>query len=183
MFIDRNCLQPISLMNRWRKLWQEHVMWTRSFIISTAAELGDLDLVTERLMQNPGDMAGVIRPFYGDETADIFQKLFTEHLSIAGELVHAAKEGDSTKAAALEQKWYDNADEIASFLAKINPHWNRWLWQSLLHDHLKMTKQEALHRLAGEYAEDIRIYDSIEKEALQMADYMTNGILRQFRIR
>ena len=183
MFIDRSRLDPISQMNRWRKLWQEHVMWTRSFIISTISDLGDLVPVTGRLMQNPGDMADVLRLFYSPQTADTFQKLFTEHLSIAGELVNAAKAGDTAKAAALEQKWYENADEIASFLAKINPHWNRWLWQSLLHDHLKMTKQEALYRLAGKYEEDIRNYDRIEDEALRMADYMVTGILRQFRAR
>lgn len=183
MFIDRSRLDPISQMNRWRKLWQEHVMWTRSFIISTISDLGDLVPVTGRLMQNPGDMADVLRLFYSPQTADTFQKLFTEHLSIAGELVHAAKAGDTAKAAALEQKWYENADEIASFLAKINPYWNRRLWQSLLYDHLKMTKQEALYRLAGKYEEDIRNYDRIEDEALRMADYMATGILRQFRAR
>ena len=149
-------------------------------MISTAAGLDNLEPVTGRLMQNPGDMADVIRRFYGAQTADTFQKLFTEHLSIAGDLVNAAKAGDTAKAAALEEKWYDNADETAAFLAKINPYWDKRQWQALLHDHLQMTKQEALHRLAGEYAEDIRIYDRIENEALQMADDMTRGILRQF---
>ena len=183
MFMDHSRLNLISQTNQWRKLWQEHVMWTRSFIISTASNLGDLVPVTGRLMQNPGDMADVLRLYYSAQTADTFQKLFTEHLSIAGELVNAAKAGDTAKAATLEQKWYENADEIASFLAKINPYWNRKLWQSFLYDHLKMTKQEALHRLAGEYEKDIRIYDRIENEALRMADYMAAGILRQFRTR
>ena len=115
MFMDHSRLNLISQTNQWRKLWQEHGMWIRSFIISTASNLGDLVPVTGRLMQNPGDMADVLRLYYSAQTADTFQKLFTEHLSIAGELVNAAKAGDTAKAATLEQKWYENADEIAFF--------------------------------------------------------------------
>ena len=107
-------------MNTWRKLWVQHVMWTRSFVISTASDLGDLDFVTQRLMQNPGDMAEIIRPFYGNQTAATFQRLFTEHLSIAAKLVNAAKAGDTESVAELEEKWYQNDDEIAAFLAAVN---------------------------------------------------------------
>lgn len=167
-------------MNELRKLWEQHIMWTRSFIISTASDLPDLELVTQRLMRNPVDMANVLRPFYGDKNADTFQRLLTEHLSIAGDLVNAAKAGDTVKATELEKKWYKNADEIASFMAEINLYWNKQKWQDFLYDHLKMTEEEASLRLNKEYAEDIKIYDSIEKEALQMADYMTNGIIQQF---
>lgn len=180
MFLNSNLNRYILLMNTFRKLWEQHVMWTRSFIISTAADLGDLELVTQRLLRNPSDMAAVLRPFYGDNIADTFQKLFTEHLTIAGDLVNAAKAGDTAKAAELEKKWYANADDIAAFMEKINPYWSSRQWQTFLYDHLKMTKDEAVFRLSGRYAEDIKIYDSIEAEALQMADYMTRGILQQF---
>ena len=180
MFCNFN--KCISLMKTWRKLWVQHVMWTRSFVISTASDLGDLDFVTQRLMQNPGDMAEVIRPFYGNQTAATFQRLFTEHLSIAAKLVNAAKAGDTESVAELEEKWYQNADEIAAFLAAVNRYWNKQQWQDFLHSHLKMTKSETVYRLSGKYADDIMTYDKIEREALQMADYMTIGMAHQFRL-
>lgn len=43
-----------------------------------------------------------------------------------------------------------------------------------------MTEKEAELRLKKEYPKDIEMFDSIEKEALEMADNMANGILRQF---
>ena len=78
------------------------------------------------------------------------------------------------------RKWYANADDIAKFLADINHCWSETKWKAMLYDHLEMTEKEAVLRLNGKYAEDIRVFDSIEKEALKMADYMTQGIIRQF---
>lgn len=175
-------LKQIELMNTFRKLWVQHVMWTRSFIISTAADLGDLDAVTKRLLQNPTDFANVLRIYYGDAKADQFAMLLREHLLIAADLVNAAKAGDSMKADEARRKWYKNADEIAAFLHSINPYWDEKLWQSMLYDHLKMTENEAIQRLNGMYSADIIQYDSIENEALKMADVMSGGIIKQFYI-
>lgn len=66
-------------------------MWTRSFIISTASDLGDLKFVVNRLLQNPSDFADLFRKFYGNQKADMFKELFTQHLLIAGDFVNAAK--------------------------------------------------------------------------------------------
>jgi phage terminase Nu1 subunit (DNA packaging protein) len=170
----------IRLNNIFRELWEQHVMWTRSFIISAAENLGDLDFVTERLLRNPSDFANVFCKFYGEKKADKLKELLTDHLLIAADLVNAAKRGDSARASELEKKWYENADDIAAFLNAINPYWSTKQWQKLLYEHLRMTQEEALLRLNGRYAEDIRMYDLIEEEALKMADYMTWGIIRQF---
>ena len=155
--------QQMCLMNRIRQLWEQHVYWTRFFIISTAADLGDLEPVTNRLLQNPKDFARLLTPIYGIRIASRFQELFTQHLLIAAELVNAAK----------------NADEIAGFLASINPCWEEATWRDMLYSHLEMTEKEATLRLQGNYTADIKVFDNIENEALNMADYMFCGIMRR----
>lgn len=55
--------RQMELRNQLRKLWEQHVFWTRLFIISTAGCLGDVELVTRRLLRNPGDFALVFLPF------------------------------------------------------------------------------------------------------------------------
>ncbi|MEM1483806.1 acetylglutamate kinase [Oscillospiraceae bacterium PP1C4] len=176
-------MKQIQLMNTFRKLWEQHVMWTRSFIISTAADLGDLALVTERLLRNPIDFANELKPFYGAQKAAKFEELLKEHFLIAAQLVTAAKAGDSKAVNEQRVKWYANADQIAAFLAEINPYWNQKMWQAMLYDHLKMTENEAVSRLTGQYAADIAQYDSIENQALKMADNMSYGIIKQFNMR
>ncbi|MGI5935595.1 MAG: acetylglutamate kinase [Oscillospiraceae bacterium] len=172
----------LQLSNTIRRLWFEHVLWTRFFIVSTAFDLPDLQPVTERLLQNPEDFARELAPLYGRQTSSQFRQLLTDHLLIAAELVNAAKAGDTAKVESERRRWYANAEDIADFLSAINPFWNKRTWRNLLFEHLRMTENEAVLTLSGQYRESIREYDSIQSQALQMADVMTRGIIRQFRI-
>lgn len=172
--------QQIRLMNRIRQLWGQHVYWTRFFIISTAADLDDLESVTGRLLQNPKDFAELLTPFFGTRAAGRFEELFTKHLLIAADLVNAAKSGEAGKVNTARDEWYKNADEIAEFLSSINRYWSKAKWKSMLYSHLEMTEKEATLRLQGNYTEDIHVFDSIENEAFIMADYMFSGITKAY---
>ena len=179
-----DCLsgRQLQVMNTLRRLWMEHVLWTRFFLVSTVFGLPDLNDVTKRLLRNPADFAAVLKPYYGVQSAAAFEKLFTEHLQIAAQLVNAAKAGDSAAVQQERRKWYANADEIAAFLASANPFWNRADWQAMLYDHLKMTENEAVQMLTGKYADSITEFDEVQAQALEMADMMAQGIIRQFRL-
>jgi hypothetical protein len=163
-----------------RMLWEQHVAWTRMLIISIAAGLPDEELVTERLLRNPPDMAAVFRRYYGDRIASRFSSLMKDHLVLAAQLVKDAKAGNSQAAEEAEKKWYANADEIAAFLSTINSNWPKSVLMNMLHEHLSMTKDEAVLRLSKKYNSDITVYDQIEKQALEMADAFTDGIIKQF---
>jgi LysM repeat protein len=169
-----------DLDNHLRMLWTQHVYWTRFFIVSTVSDLPDAKLTADRLMQNPKDFEAALRPLYGNTAAAYFSDLLTSHLTIAAELVNAAKEGDSNAADNAEKRWYANADEIASFLSSINPYWSSQEWRRLLYDHLALTKNEAVDYLSKNFAASISTFNNIEKQALEMADVMTSGIVRQF---
>lgn len=173
-------LAAADLKNHLHMLWEQHVTWTRLVIMSIVYGLPDADASTKRLLQNPKDFGAALRPLYGDASASRFTSLFTEHLVIAAQLVKAAKAGDNRAAADAEKRWYANADEIAAFLATINPYCSRDSWKAMLYDHLKMTKAEAVDMLTGKYQDSVTQYHEIEKQALEMADVMTSGILSQF---
>lgn len=172
--------KQFELSNTLRSLWTEHVYWTRFFIVSTAFDLPDLQFVTQRLLQNPHDFAQLLLPLYGEEKAMKFEKLFTDHLLIAAALVNAAKANNSAELEKQRELWYANASEIVSFLAEINPYWNERVWHDLMFDHLHMTEDEAIQILTGKYEDSIKTFDDIQKEALEMADLMTVGIIKQF---
>ena len=173
------CAQ-LRVSNTIRRLWTEHVLWTRFFIVSTAFGLPDLPFVTKRLLKNPHDFADVLRPVYGNQVAMQFDKLLTEHLMIAGQLVNAAKAGNTAEAKKQRELWYANAEEIARFLASINNQWSERVWRDLLFDHLRMTEDEAVQILTGQYEQSINEFDQIQAEALKMADVMTHGIIGKF---
>lgn len=169
-----------DLTLKMRELWAEHVIWTRMFIMSVADNTSDKALVTERLLQNYNDMADAMKPYYGNENGDKFGELIEEHLLTAATLVEAAKAGNSTAATAAEKKWYENADEIAAFENSINPNWDKTAQMTMWHDHLKVTKDEAVARLTMNYTADIEAFDQIEAQANMMADSWSDGIMKQF---
>lgn len=169
-----------KLSKAFRTLWEQHVLWTRLLIISIATNLPDEKVTTKRLLRNPGEMAKLIEPFYGTEISKEFEKLFTDHLVLAAELVKAAKAGNSRAAADVEHRWYVNADQIAAFLNSINPYWPEETFRAMLHEHLALTKNEAVFRLHKDYSSDISTFDRIEQQALEMADAFTEGLVMQF---
>ena len=172
----------INLMNELRKLWEEHVAWTRLFIVSALAGLPDLDAATKRLLRNPSDFANVLEIFYGRQKADTFRSLLEDHLKIAASIVENAKQQNMKAVEQYTKLWYSNADQLAAFLAGINPCWSEDEWKNLLHDHLRMTTDEVMARISGEFIKDAIIFDMIEEEALAMADVMAAGMIRQFNI-
>ena len=93
---------------------------------------------------------------------------------------NAAKDADTVKANVLRRRWYENADEIAAFLACINPFWCEKKGRKMLYSHLEMTEKEAGLRLNKEYRKDIAMFGQIETEAMDMADDISAGIICQF---
>jgi hypothetical protein len=164
-----------------RKLWEDHVAWTRLYIISVAGNLPDAKLNADRLLKNQVDIGNAVADFYGRPAADKLTALLKDHILIAADLVGAAKAGDKTKVADASKRWYANANDIAEFLHKANPdHWPLAALQSAMKTHLDQTLDEATHRLGGKYDQDIKDYDAIVGHILHMADTLSSGIIAQF---
>lgn len=170
----------VNLMNEFRTLWEQHVFWTRIFVVSAASSLGDLDMVTKRLLRNAPDMAAVFKRYYGEAIGAQFEKLFTEHLTVAAEIVKASKAGKKKEAAEAEKRWYANADAITTFLSQINPNWPKDALKKSFDEHLDITKNQAVFYLNKQYAKDIAETDMNEKHVLGIADVLTSGIVKQF---
>ena len=164
-----------------RKLWEDHVTWTRLYIVSAAAGLPDLQPTAERLLRNQADIGDAVKPFYGNPAGDRLTALLRSHILIAADLIKAAKAGDTAAVTAASTHWNANADEIADFLSEANPrNWPRQTLRSEMRHHLDLTLQEAQARLRGDWAADIAAYDTVHEHILGMADVLSGGIVSQF---
>ena len=164
-----------------RKLWEDHITWTRVFIISAAADLPDKDAATQRLLQNQTDIGNAIKPYYGAAAGDQLTALLRDHILISADVVAAAKANDQAKLADANRRWSANADQIADFLSKANPkNWPDAEMRTMMHDHLTLTTNEAVARLHGDWAGDVKAYDAVHTQILNMADMLSAGIINQF---
>ncbi|CAN5631594.1 hypothetical protein BH09MYX1_BH09MYX1_01570 [soil metagenome] len=163
-----------------RKLWEDHVTWTRVFLIDAIAGLPDTPQATARLLQNQVDIGNAIKPFYGDAAGDQLASLLHDHITGAADVVTAAKAGDAGKVATAKAAWYANADQIAVFLAGANPNWPATELKSHMHAHLDQTLAEATARLTSDWAADVVDYDAVVVHILEMSDVLSDGIYKQF---
>lgn len=172
---------PAAFQDAMRKLWEDHVVWTRLFIISAAHGLPDKDVTTARLLQNQTDIGNAIKPFYGDAAGNQLTALLRSHIITAAELVGAAKSGDTAAVRRASTHWYANGDSIATFLAGANPaNWPLDAMKGALRTHLFHTLEEAKARLGGDYKAEIVAYDTGREHMLQVADILSSGIIAQF---
>jgi hypothetical protein len=173
--------QAFALQQAMRKLWEDHITWTRLVIVSTVAHLPDLDPTTQRLLGNQVDIGNAIKPFYGERAGDKLAELLKAHIVGAANVLAAAQANDAARLDAAKQSWYANADEISAFLSGANPKsWPLADMKSMMRQHLDLTLSEAVHQLQGKYADSVGDYDKVHDEILRMADMLSAGIIGQF---
>lgn len=170
----------VGLRMAMRKLWEEHITYTRNYIISALAELPDANSVADRLLMNQEDIGNAVKPYYGSEAGDKLTALLKEHILIAAEVVKAAKAGKKDELAAEQKKWSKNGQEIAAFLSKANPNWSQATLGEMLQRHLDLTTGEVVGRLKKDWKADIKAYDLGHEHMLMFADALTDGIIQQF---
>jgi hypothetical protein len=171
----------VAFHDELRRLWEDHVTWTRLAIISLTGGTPDTEASVGRLLQNQTEIGDAIRPFYGEAAGEELTRLLREHILIAADIIAAAKAGDGAGVTAAQTRWGANADEIAAFLAAANPgSWNVDELKTMLHEHLRLTTDEAVARLQGNWDADVAAYDKIHIHALTMADMLSDGITKQF---
>jgi hypothetical protein len=171
----------VAFHDEMRRLWEDHVTWTRLAIISLTTDAPDTEATVGRLLQNQTDIGDAIKPFYGETAGQELTRLLRAHILIAADLIAAAKAGDETAVAEAQSRWTANADEIAGFLASANSRfWDLDELKVMLHEHLRLTTDEAVARLQRDWAADVAAYDQIHLQALGMADMLSSGIIKQF---
>jgi hypothetical protein len=173
--------KELELRNDMRKLWEDHITWTRLAIISLTTDAPDTQATVGRLLRNQDDIGDAIKPFYGDAAGEELSRLLREHILIAADLIAAARAGDQAGVATQQARWRANADEIAAFLNAANPRsWKLREMKAMLYEHLDLTTTEVVARLTGDWAADVAAYDAIHLQALEMADELSAGIVKQF---
>jgi hypothetical protein len=165
-----------SLKLAMRKLWQDHVSFTREVVISSIAKLESLNASLERLLRNQDEIGSSIAKYYGEKSSQL-TNLLKEHIMIATEVVNAAIANKSLEE--VQSKWYKNADDIAKFLSSANINWSYSVIKDMLSKHLDLTIVETTARLKKDWKTDLEAYDENLNHMLSLADMLSDGIVKQ----
>jgi hypothetical protein len=170
-----------ELRTNLRTLWEDHAMYTRNVILNIIDDLPGTNEAVARLLKNQDDIGNAIKPVYGDAAGKKLTELLREHITIAADLLKAAKVNDQTTFNSTNLKWQQNADEIDAFLSAANvKNWPMDDMKKMMRTHLDLTTQEAVARIKKDYNADILAYDKTRAELLEMSDMLAIGIIKQF---
>ena len=173
--------EQVALREDMRRLWEDHITWTRLAIISLTTGSPDADATVGRLLQNQVDIGNAVKPFYGDAAGNELTNQLRTHILIAADVIAAAKAGDAGKLAEAQARWAKNGDDIAALLNSVNPrHWPLATMQAEMRMHLELTTQEVVARLEGRWADDVAAYDKVHDHALHLSDLLSDGLIAQF---
>jgi hypothetical protein len=236
----------MAFHDRMRELWSDHIVYTRNFIVSATAGVGDTTEVLQRLLRNQDEIGEVIKPYYGDAAGSQLASLLRNHIQLAGKALVAAKgtstamhtgmsmpdssgqyvasqygqnrmgdtvtaRSDTTKvtgrmtdttkgvyaqgqmqigqtvqvdSVALNQAiaaLKANGDSIAMFLSTANPRrFARTTMQGAIQMHLNLLLQEVTAHLKKDWSGSVAAFDESRRQAAQMADLLSEGIMKQF---
>lgn len=173
----------VALKQAMRKLWSDHVFWTREYIVAAIDGTSDAQAAATRLLKNQEDIGAAIAPFYGGEAGDKLTSLLKQHIMIAVDIVTAARANDQPKLQDASAKWKQNANEIAGFLSQANSNWPSQSLTDAMNMHLQTTTREVVDRLQKNYDDDVRAFDAVYEHILHMADVLSDGIIKQFPAR
>lgn len=173
--------KEVVLRQNMRRLWEDHITWTRLAIISLTTGAPDTEATVTRLLRNQAAIGNAVKPFYGKAAADEVTRQLRRHILVAADLIAAAKAGDENGLADAQARWRQNADDIAGVLNSVNPrHWKLARLKRELRRHLALTTEEAVARLQGNWRADVAAYDKIHDHALHFADLLSSGLVKQF---
>jgi hypothetical protein len=171
----------VAFHDQMRKLWEDHITWTRLAIVTFADGSNSFDATATRLLTNQQDIGDAVKPYYGQAAGDRLAALLHDHITIAVEVLQAAKAGDSAALADASTRWYANANDIADFLAAANPRfWPDQVMRAAMKTHLDQTLAEASDELHAKYSASVADYEAVHAHILAMADLLSSGIIGQF---
>lgn len=174
------CQSEEELKSNMRKLWEDHITWTRNTIFCLVDGLPGTEQAIIRVHQNQVDLGNAIKPYYGEEAGKKLTDLLTRHINISFEVIKEAKTSNTEALVKASSKWHTNADEIATFLCKANPNLNLANMKMMMKQHLYITTEEVVARIKKDYSADVATYDKAHTEILKMSDMLSEGIIKQF---
>ena len=174
--------KAVALRADMRKLWEDHITWTRLAIISLEGGTPDTQATVARLLKNQTDIGNALKPFYGKAAGEKVTQLLRQHILIAADVIAAAKAGgDNAKLTDAQARWLANANQIAAALHTVNPrYWPLGTLKAEMRMHLRLTTDEAVARLHRDWTGDVAAYDKVHRHILHMSDLLAQGLIKQF---
>lgn len=155
-----------------RFLWDDHIGYTRNVIISILSELSDVDIVSQRLVNNQENIGTFINPYYSTKTVQGYVDLLKIHILIAVDVINGVD--------GAEDKWRVNGTDIVDYMHEMNRiFWPAHIIGPMWSTHLDLTIAQIDARNNSIWDADIKAYDDNHTHMSEFSDVFSTGIIHQ----
>jgi hypothetical protein len=178
-------LEQMNEIYNIRMIWFDLSFWVRSFMLSKYRGVGDVNDVFNRLQQVPDAFVSSLQQFFGDNPVfKNYQIQLNTYIDLIDSLTTAEMKGNTDEVNRITKLLYQNMDERAASFASLNPsYWNVSDLQTRLYDNLKSTLDESTTFLAGDYARNLDIFDTILDQAESISGVISQGLINYMNAR
>lgn len=164
-----------------RDLWIGHIFWVRNVATATFDEnVAAAKAAEQQAVANAQALAGAIEPFYGAAAKESFFKLLAGHYGAIKAYLGAAISNDAAAQSKATEALTANADDIATFLSKANPHLPKDAVNGLLLAHGGHHIQQIQDLKDRRYEAEARTWDEMKAHVFQIADATADALAKQF---
>lgn len=175
---DPQCItyNQMNLIFNVRIAWRRLTTWTRAYIISRYLGIGTAEELFRRLYLEVQEFSAMIQVIFGREISRRNAGYLVLYTIILRDLISAYLEGNTEAVQQNLDRFYQNINDNAVFLAAINPYWNETEWRDMLTEYLQYTIDEANAFAAGDYKNAIEIFDRHTELTNRMGDIFAQGL-------
>jgi hypothetical protein len=164
-----------------RDVWIGHIFWVRA-VSAAAIDKNEpaMKAAEQQAVANARSIAETIEPFYGSGAKDGFFKLLGGHYGAVKAYLVATVAGDGAGQSTATESLTSNADAIATFLSKANPHLPKDAVQGLLLAHGGHHIQQIQQLKDRQYEAEAQTWEEMKKHVYQIADATADALAKQF---
>lgn len=168
----------LDLKSALRRVFGEHTLYTGAFIVASLPDKSpDADIVSTRLLQNPADIANLLRPIVGPQLADDINDMFTKHLMLAAAGVEAVRGGNKQKIDQASEYLLNQGDDVAAVISAINiDKLPLHKVEEEFYQHNSFVLELAGLRAARKYEEYITLFDTYRAHMDMLSDLIYNAL-------
>lgn len=164
-----------------RDLWLGHVFWVRNVTFArTANNTAALAADEAQVVENAHHIAEAIEPFYGAKAKEALFELLKGHYGAIRHYLDAVVAKDHEQEKLATDELLANAEKIADFLSKANPHLPKDVLLGLLQGHGGHHLQQIQEISKGQFVDEAKTWDAMKEHMYVIADALSDGLAAQF---
>ena len=164
-----------------RDVWIGHIFWVRA-VSAAAIDKNEpaMKAAEQQAVANARFIAKTVEPFYGSAAKESFFKLLAGHYGAVKAYLVATVAGDGPGQSTATEALTNNADAIATFLSKANPHLPKDAVQGLLLAHGGHHIQQIQQLKDRQYEAEAQTWEEMKRHVYQIADATADALAKQF---